>query len=248
MSIARIITYVEKTAVSLVIFLCLLCCMTTAKATQHYDAEGFGVVSGFWYLDALGVEYEVSDTSIAEVVAGGRKGKQVHFLHVGDVYIKARITDPRYGMYDYTYLIHVTEGRRAARAVPADSVDRETYAQEVLELVNAERKKAGRSPLRLADDLCRAADFRATELPEKFSHTRPNGEYFNTVLPESKRYYLGENIAAGVASPAAVVDLWMHSEGHRRNILHSSYKELGVGYCFSKDAAYGHYWVQIFRG
>ena len=248
MSIARTITYVGKTAVSLVTVLCLLCCTTTAKAAQHYDAESSGVVGGFWYLDAPEVEYEVSDTSVAEVVAGRGKGKQIHFLRLGDVYIKARITDPNYGVYDYTYLIHVTEGKGGARDVSADAVDRETYAREVLELVNTERQKVGRSPLRLADDLCRAADFRATELPVKFSHTRPNGESFNTVLPESKRYYLGENIAAGVPSPVAVVDLWMQSEGHRKNILDSNYKELGVGYCFSKDSEYGHYWVQIFRG
>ena len=53
----------------------------------------------------------------------------------------------------------------------------------------------------------------------------------------------GENIAMGQTTPEAVVNGWMNSEGHRANILNSSYTQIGVGY-----AANGHYWTQLFIG
>ena len=56
-----------------------------------------------------------------------------------------------------------------------------------------------------------------------------------------------ENIAAGYATPKAVVEGWMNSPGHRANILTSGLKKLGVGYTTSNDR-YGHYWVQLFIG
>ena len=45
----------------------------------------------------------------------------------------------------------------------------------VLELVNIERAKVGARPLRITDDLQRAADIRAKELTILFSHDRPDG-------------------------------------------------------------------------
>ena len=51
----------------------------------------------------------------------------------------------------------------------------------------------------------------------------------------------GENIAYGQRTPAAVMDAWMNSSGHRANILNSSYTHIGVGYCER-----GNYWTQMF--
>lgn len=56
----------------------------------------------------------------------------------------------------------------------------------------------------------------------------------------------GENIAAGQRTPKDVVTAWMNSDGHRKNILSSSFTEIGVGY--AKGGAYGHYWTQMFIG
>jgi uncharacterized protein YkwD len=53
----------------------------------------------------------------------------------------------------------------------------------------------------------------------------------------------GENIAVGYTSPAAVVQGWMNSEGHRANILNASYTQIGMGY----ESA-GHHWTQMFIG
>lgn len=54
----------------------------------------------------------------------------------------------------------------------------------------------------------------------------------------------GENIAAGQTTPAAVVNGWMNSPGHCKNIMNAAFKEIGVGY--ATGGAYGHYWTQGF--
>jgi uncharacterized protein YkwD len=60
-----------------------------------------------------------------------------------------------------------------------------------------------------------------------------------------------ESIAAGTDDPAAVVAMWMDEppEGwHRRNILDTDQREVGVGYCFTPDDPTGnrHYWTADF--
>ena len=123
------------------------------------------------------------------------------------------------------------------------------YQAEILRLVNAERAEAGVDPLALNTTLCAAAQLRARELPTQFAHTRPDGTQCFTVLEQVGQRYrsAGENIAAGQTSPAQVVNDWMNSEGHRRNILDASFTQLGVGY-LRTDSGYGYYWVQLFIG
>jgi uncharacterized protein YkwD len=59
---------------------------------------------------------------------------------------------------------------------------------------------------------------------------------------------MGENIAAGQSTPAAVVQGWMQSTGHCKNIMNGKYKYLGVGYYYAPGSKYKHYWVQNFGG
>jgi uncharacterized protein YkwD len=45
-------------------------------------------------------------------------------------------------------------------------------------------------------------------------------------------YTLGENIAWGslqYSTPESIVDMWMHSPGHRANILRSRFRDIGIG-------------------
>ena len=52
-----------------------------------------------------------------------------------------------------------------------------------------------------------------------------------------------ENIAHGQPEPAAVMDAWMYSAGHRANILDCSLTRLGVGMA---EGAGGPWWTQLF--
>ena len=119
----------------------------------------------------------------------------------------------------------------------------QNYAQRVLDLVNIERRKAGIKPLVLSDELMRV---RSQEVTKVFSHTRPDGTPFSSIVSRHGRR-IGENIGGGYQTPEEVVDGWMHSEGHRKNILHPDFTELGVGYTYEENSQYKHYWVQIFR-
>ena len=123
----------------------------------------------------------------------------------------------------------------------------ENFAVEVLNLVNAERARVGSPPLRLAQDLMQCSAIRARELTVYFSHTRPDGSKWDTALRNKGRTW-GENIAAGYPSAAAVVDCWMNSAGHRKNILNPNFRELGVGYFYDANTDYKTFWVQNFRG
>lgn len=121
------------------------------------------------------------------------------------------------------------------------------YEQEVVRLVNAERARYGLSALRIRSDLCGCARAKSQDMHDSgyFSHTSPNyGSPFDMMKHFGVTYaYAGENIAMGYSTPAAVVEAWMNSEGHRANILSASYTQIGVGY-----VADGGYWTQWFVG
>ncbi|MEE2755348.1 MAG: CAP domain-containing protein [Myxococcota bacterium] len=58
----------------------------------------------------------------------------------------------------------------------------------------------------------------------------------------------GENIAAGQSTPAEVVESWINSPGHCRNIMDPDYTVLGVGYSVAETGRFDTYWVQNFGG
>ncbi len=133
-----------------------------------------------------------------------------------------------------------------ATSKPAEENQNKTYAEQVVDLVNKERAKAGLKKLTLDKNIETAALVRAKEIEVSFSHTRPNGSSFSSVLREYNISYYGagENIAWGQATPEAVMNAWMNSEGHRANILNAKFTKIGVGYY--QNSAGRKYWTQLF--
>ena len=115
------------------------------------------------------------------------------------------------------------------------------YAWDVLDHINAQRAAAGAAPLEMDAVLLDAAMVRAAECAVYYDHTRPDGSDCFTVCDWRGR--VGENIAAGYTSPEAVMDGWMHSDGHRANILDDRFKSVGVG-VFQHNGFL--FWVQLF--
>lgn len=130
---------------------------------------------------------------------------------------------------------------------PEESGGVQEAAEAVTSLVNAARQDAGLSELELDADLCAAAQARAQEIAQSFSHTRPDGSSCFTILEEFGISYraAGENIAMGQRTPEEVMDGWMNSSGHRENILNGTFTSIGVGYYV--DGAGAAHWVQIFQ-
>ncbi len=120
-----------------------------------------------------------------------------------------------------------------------------SYASQVLQLVNQERAKEGLSALTTNSTLQAAAEKRAQETVQSFSHTRPNGTSFSTVLKEYGISYraAGENIAYGQKTPQEVVKAWMNSSGHRANIMSPKFGKIGIG-VYQKNGVI--YWSQLF--
>lgn len=123
-----------------------------------------------------------------------------------------------------------------------------SYVEQVVNLVNKEREKRNLAPLSIDKSVQAAAQVRAQECEQSFSHTRPDGSGFATALKEQKVSYrtAGENIAWGQRSPEEVVNAWMNSDGHRANILSARYTSIGVGYY--QNARGVNYWSQLFIG
>lgn len=116
---------------------------------------------------------------------------------------------------------------------------------EVYEITNNYRSLVGVPSLTLDSSLVEAANIRAKELSDSFSHTRPNGSSCFTVLSELGISYstAGENIAAGYSSSQSVMEGWRSSSGHYQNIISSKFKKIGIGVNIVNNQ---YYWVQIF--
>ena len=132
-----------------------------------------------------------------------------------------------------------------APEVPDDSDPQGDFAAQVAALVNAARAEYGLSALTVDAKVQQAAQVRARESAQSFSHTRPDGSSFSTALTEAGVSYTrsGENIAYGQSTPQQVVLAWMDSAGHRANILDAGFTHIGVGYAVVNGTAY---WAQLF--
>jgi len=132
--------------------------------------------------------------------------------------------------------------------------DEQAVAQRIVELVNAEREKAGCSALTVNPRLTAAAQAHSENMQSRhfFSHVDPGGRQpWDRMLKAGYRYRMAaENIGAGFSTPEAMVRGWMNSPGHRENILNCKLEETGVGYV--RDAVEGpplrwrYYWTQDF--
>lgn len=159
----------------------------------------------------------------------------------------------------------------ALRRLTATATASAPFTHQVLELVNEERlANGGLPPLKGVGLLDSSAGGHSSRMAtgDFFSHcdldtlSSPSGRmqaagYFGN--------FTGENIAAGSSTPQAVMALWMGSQGHRENILRTTFREMGVGHfqqvgdaanvridfdgnCTVDDVSgpFVHYWTQNF--
>jgi uncharacterized protein YkwD len=128
-------------------------------------------------------------------------------------------------------------------------------AQEsaVLCLVNQARTSRGLAALAALGSLARAADRKSADILrcDEFSHEACGREF--TYWFEQVGYHgcrEGENIAyadGSYATPRRIFKLWMHSSGHRENIL-GPYRDIGIGLRIGTlGKVHGaHVWTQEF--
>ncbi|HEY7633246.1 MAG TPA: CAP domain-containing protein [Thermoleophilaceae bacterium] len=121
-------------------------------------------------------------------------------------------------------------GCAAASARPA-KVSNATAVRATLCLLNVQRRKHHLRPLRENTKLDRAAAGHSRSMVRNkyFDH----GDFAGRIRHAGYHgYTLGENIAwgsGGYSTPKSIVNMWMHSPGHRANILHASFRDIGIG-------------------
>lgn len=114
---------------------------------------------------------------------------------------------------------------------------------DVVRLTNRERERRGLRPLRWKRGLARAARHHARDMSRRryLAHdTRGGPSWVKRIL----RWYrdpAGENIGRGFSTAEGIVEGWMNSPMHRRNILNPQFRTIGVAYVGDGD-----YWVQDF--
>lgn len=114
-------------------------------------------------------------------------------------------------------------------------------ATEIVDIerdINDIRVASGRCELVSDPKLVEAANIRAREAAQYWSHTRPDGRAFNTV----SKYAYGENLAYTEAETAAdianVVPAWMASPSHKDNLLYTGFRTTGIGYYLDNGTMY----------
>lgn len=122
------------------------------------------------------------------------------------------------------------------------------FVKQVIDLTNQERKKNGLGELKTDGELSNVAEMKSEDMKDKdyFSHTSPTyGSPFEMMQNFGVQYSsAAENIAVGQKTPESVVNAWMNSPGHRKNILNGQLTHIGVG--IAKDDSQGMYWTQMF--
>lgn len=112
--------------------------------------------------------------------------------------------------------------------------------KDVLAQVNEARAEIGLPELVWNAELAKAADIRAEEIEQIFSHVRPDGSEWWTVNEE---VIYGENIARGYQNADSVMEAWMRSSEHKDNILYASFQTIGIALYESNGQ---WYWAQEF--
>ncbi len=113
--------------------------------------------------------------------------------------------------------------------------------QRAVNLLNADRKAAGLSPLKVNLNLVRLAENYAQDMINRnyFSHYNPEGQSpFDRMNAAGISYrYAGENLAINSSVDRAEV-AFMNSSGHRANILNPNFTEVGIGVRYKGGSVY----------
>ena len=129
-----------------------------------------------------------------------------------------------------------------ANAYPGDAT-RQQLSRATVCLLNKQRTSRGLHELKLNPRLSWAARAHSQDMVEKryFDHFSKAGKdvvdrlTHTGYLGDARTWVVGENLAWGSgerSTPRQIIGAWMHSAGHRQNILTSRFREIGIGVVF----------------
>ena len=121
--------------------------------------------------------------------------------------------------------------------------------EELLSLINEERKKNNLPNFQINEELQNVARLKAEDLVQNnyFSHVSPTyGTPFEMLKANSIKYKTASENIAGNSSLSGAIESWLSSESHRKNILSNDYNYTGIAVVDS--IAYGKIIVELFVG
>lgn len=111
-------------------------------------------------------------------------------------------------------------------------VNKPLNALDIVKLTNQIRNEENIPKLTVNSKLSKAAQKRAHDMISNnyFSHISPHGKYFTWWLQNEEYDYewSGENLARDFTSSKAVVDAWVESQDHYKNLINPNYNEIGI--------------------
>ena len=118
-----------------------------------------------------------------------------------------------------------TQRQQTPAPTPAPS---DTQPEDIMDEINAARKKYGQPILTYNTELERGAFIRAKEASADFCHYRPDGSPCTTVSERAD----GEVLSRGPwwVTSGHVIEGWLDSPLHRDAILRNDEMEMGAGY------------------
>lgn len=131
-------------------------------------------------------------------------------------------------------------------AYDASTADIKSLQNDILKLVNQHRAKLGLNALQMNDAATAEATKHSADMAKgrmAFGHDGFDDRMKNLNQKLGNLRATGENVAYGKIDAAEVMDMWLNSPGHKKNI-EGNFSEMGIGIAKSKSGYL--YFTQIF--
>lgn len=120
----------------------------------------------------------------------------------------------------------------------------------LLQQINQVRSRKNLQPLAVDSRLSEAAYLHSLDMAQNdfFSHQGSDGSNAAQRI-EQQGYdwrFVAENLSCGLAEPALVLQEWMNSPEHRKNILHPQAEHIGIGIVVAETRECSPYWTADF--
>lgn len=245
----------KKLIIALILFITIISISTVSKAMSHYQTVG--TTTGLVTASALNVRQGPGTNYKAVTMIYKNEYIRV-FAKIGDWYV-IQTNGDYIGMVSSKYVKLIYPKSNNSNNQNTNNTTNNTTTnngssltadeKEVFDLINAKRTAARLYALKVDAELQNVARAKAEDMVKNnyFSHTSPTyGSPFDMMKSFGVSYKTaGENIA-GNSSNTGAVNAWMNSEGHKANILNSSFNYTGVAVV--KSSKYGKIFVQMFIG
>jgi uncharacterized YkwD family protein len=208
------------------------------RSGPSMDNEIIGVFKRYKWVNVLGKIgewYAVFDPETGKVGC------------VAKAYLVDAATVPQTGTKTPPTTVKPPAATPAPSAAPQQPGDLSQDEKTLLELINKERANGGIPPLKADSELMKVARIKAADMTKNnyFSHYSPTyGSPFDMMRQFGITFKAAAENIAGNSTVQGAVSSWMKSEGHRNNIMNSTYDYTGIG--ISKSTKYGYVFVQQF--